>query len=111
MKCHWKLCSNTAIHNGKYCSTNCKNKFHVSKHRKRVKVLAVEYLGGKCSVCGYGKCISALEFHHRDPTKKDFGISGTNKSFESIKAELDKCMLVCANCHREIHQDIIDSDG
>lgn len=110
MKCHWKLCTNTAIHNGKYCSTNCKNKFHVSKHRKRVKVLAVEYLGGKCSLCGYGKCISALEFHHRDPRQKDFGISGTNKSFESIKAELDKCILVCANCHREIHQDILESE-
>ena len=105
MKCAWKTCENFAIDKGKYCSSTCKDKFNTSKRRKRVKVLAVEYLGGKCSICGYNKCISALEFHHRDPKEKDFGISGVTKSFESLKIELDKCILVCANCHREIHHE------
>lgn len=109
MKCHWKHCKNNAITNGKYCSTNCKNKFHVTKRRKVLKMKAVEYLGGKCAMCKYDKCISALEFHHRDPSQKDFGISGTIKSFENIKVELDKCILVCANCHREIHQESIEA--
>lgn len=109
MKCHWKLCSNNAIHGGKYCSSNCKNKFHVAKRRRRIKSLAVEYLGGSCSVCGYNKCQSALEFHHKDPSQKDFGIAGSTKSFAVIKNELDKCILVCANCHREIHRDIQES--
>lgn len=73
--------------------------------RKRKKIDAVAYKGGKCSICSYDKCIAALEFHHLDPTQKDFGISkdGTTRSWELIKAELDKCILVCANCHREIH--------
>ncbi len=54
--------------------------------------------------CGYNKCLSALEFHHIDPLKKDFNISQfRTTSFESIKKELDKCDLLCANCHREIH--------
>lgn len=56
-------------------------------------------------LCGYSKCIAALDFHHTDPSKKDFGISsgGYTRSFEKIKDELDKCILVCANCHRELH--------
>jgi hypothetical protein len=65
----------------------------------------VAYLGGKCVKCGYDKCVAAMEFHHRDPSMKDFAISGggVTRSFEAIKVELDKCDLVCANCHREIH--------
>ncbi len=110
MKCHWKLCPNDAIYNGKYCSSNCKNKFHVVKRRRKLKLLAVEYLGGSCSLCGYNKCASALEFHHRDPSQKDFGIAGTTKSFESIKIELDKCILVCANCHREVHRELHEAE-
>ena len=72
-----------------------------------MKSLAIEYLGGKCYICGYNKCNSALEFHHRDREKKDFGIanSGWSKSFDKIKPELDKCDLLCANCHREVHEE------
>jgi hypothetical protein len=110
MKCHWKLCTNSAIKHGKYCSSNCKNKFNVAKRRKKVKILAVEYLGQKCSMCGYSKCMAALEFHHKDPRQKDFGISGSTKSFELIKLELDKCILVCANCHRELHSEMQESE-
>lgn len=75
--------------------------------RKRTKIKLVEYKGGKCECCGYSKCIEALEFHHLDPSKKDFQISGTSKSFEALKKEADKCVLVCANCHREIHAGLI----
>lgn len=62
-----------------------------------------------CEICGYNKCIEALDFHHRDPSKKDFTISSTRKggkgvgSWPELKKELDKCILVCSNCHREIH--------
>lgn len=66
----------------------------------------VEYKGGKCEICGYNKCIEALEFHHINPKEKDFSISGGTKSFNTLKPELDKCILVCANCHREIHSGI-----
>lgn len=66
------------------------------------------YKGGKCIVCGYNKSIRALQFHHLDPTQKDFGISGTTKSFEKLKPELDKCVLLCANCHGEVHEGLLD---
>ncbi|RTL03908.1 hypothetical protein EKK58_11700 [Candidatus Dependentiae bacterium] len=77
----------------------------VQKRREQLKLLAIEYKGGSCKHCGYSKCANALEFHHEDPTKKDFGIaqSGVTRSFDKIKVELDKCILLCSNCHREEH--------
>lgn len=79
---------------------------HVKLFRTKTKEKAVEYKGGKCVKCGYDKCVKALEFHHLDPNEKDFGISiNCNRAWEKIKIELDKCILVCANCHREIHNE------
>ena len=80
----------------------------VQKRRLKIKELSLEYKGGKCERCGYNKCKNALEFHHIDPKEKDFGIGdkGYTRSWEKIKIELDKCILVCANCHREIHSEI-----
>jgi len=77
----------------------------VAKRRKKVKAMNVEYKGGKCKICGYKKSIEALEFHHIDESKKRFGISGQGltRSWDSIKQEADKCILLCANCHRELH--------
>ncbi len=76
----------------------------VSKKRKNNKIKLVEYKGGKCEICGYDKCIDALEFHHINPKEKEIAISSGNiKSFETLKKEVDKCILVCSNCHKEIH--------
>ncbi len=77
----------------------------VAKRRKAMRARAVLYKGGKCSRCGYDRCQGALEFHHADG-RKDFGISqdGLTKSWERIEKELKKCILVCANCHREEHE-------
>ena len=75
------------------------------KRQRNLKQLAVDYKGGACIKCGYNKCLAALEFHHLDPTQKDFAIGkkcNTNLT-DSVKAELDKCVLLCANCHREEH--------
>ena len=73
--------------------------------RKRIKQWSLEYKGFKCEICGYDKCNEALEFHHLNPQEKDFNLSDKDISldWEIIKKELDKCILVCANCHREIH--------
>jgi hypothetical protein len=71
--------------------------------RKFVKQKAVDYLGGCCSKCGYNKCIAALEFHHLNPKEKDKNYSVFKKNFDKLKPELDKCVLLCANCHREEH--------
>ena len=66
----------------------------------------IEYKGGKCENCGYNKYEGALEFHHIDVSKKDFSISRAKlTSFsDDVKLELDKCRLLCANCHREEHR-------
>jgi len=75
--------------------------------------MAVEYKGGKCEVCGYDRCVEALEFHHRDLSEKEFGISakGYSRSWKAVMKELDKCILVCANCHRELHAKLAASGG
>ena len=73
------------------------------RYSKNLKNKAIEYKGGSCSKCGYNKCAGALEFHHIDPSQKEFGITTKNVKWEKLKLELDKCILVCANCHREIH--------
>lgn len=74
------------------------------ERQKENKVKAVNLLGGKCSMCCYDKCITALEFHHPDPKEKDPGYKSIkNKSWEKYWKEISKCILVCANCHREIH--------
>ena len=92
---------------GKYRCRKCASEA-VQKRRIKVKEKAIEYKGGKCERCGYDKCSEALEFHHPNPDSKDFGISqkGYCWSWAKIKIELDKCILLCANCHREIHHEI-----
>jgi hypothetical protein len=62
-----------------------------------------EQRGGKCIRCGYNKCVKALEFHHLDPAKKDFTISNDHfKLLDAVK-ESKKCILICSNCHKELH--------
>ena len=74
------------------------------KKQKELKLKCIEYKGGKCCLCGYNRYAGSLEFHHIEPSKKDFGISdGRCYDFEKVKGELDKCILVCRNCHGEIH--------
>ena len=76
----------------------------VQKHKKE----RVEYLGEHCIRCGYDKCIAALNFHHKDPSIKSFGISQkTTMALEDIKSELDKCILLCDNCHEEEHHPLL----
>lgn len=77
-----------------------------NRRRFEVKRKVVEYLGGRCIRCGYDKSFVALQAHHRDPGTKRFTISGSHsRSWESIRKELDKCDLLCGNCHAEIEYD------
>lgn len=87
------------------------NADRVKKWRRVTKQRMIESLGGKCGVCGYDRCQEALECHHLDPTQKEFsfGQSRANiKAWSSLVPELRKCVLLCANCHREIHAGMID---
>jgi hypothetical protein len=97
------LTEHVLLPSGSYKCKECR-KDAVIDIRRRNKIKLVEYKGGKCERCGYDKCIDALEFHHLNPDEKDFGLScGDTRSLEKLKKEVDKCIMVCANCHREIH--------
>lgn len=84
----------------KKCTTD-----QTTERQQKFKLQCIEYKGGCCEICGYNKCAAALEFHHKDPNEKEFLLSQRNlRTFnEEITNELDKCSLLCANCHREIH--------
>lgn len=88
---------------GSWCK-DCMSK-QVIDRQQRYKQEAIQYKGGKCIMCGYKTYQGALEFHHIDPTQKDFEISKFSKHTlsDESKKELDKCLLLCSNCHREEH--------
>lgn len=72
-----------------------------------MKLQAIKLLGDKCCICGYNKCIDALEFHHENPNEKEFKLgSGNTMSWKDYKNEALKCILVCSNCHKEIHSEL-----
>lgn len=76
------------------------------REKQKFKKDCVAYKGGKCIRCGYNKCPAALEFHHRNPEEKEFSlrdVGGTIALTDRVKAELDKCDLLCSNCHKEEH--------
>lgn len=78
----------------------------VIRYRKRIKRTMIEAMGNKCQVCGYNRCDETMEFHHIDPSQKNrsFGNLRSNpKSIEILIEELQKCILLCSNCHKEIH--------
>lgn len=84
---------------------------HVTDYRIRVKQEMINITGGECQVCGYKRHQNALEFHHLDPSTKSFSVSeknsgtiGRERKFEEIR----KCVLLCSNCHKELHAGLID---
>lgn len=97
----------------KFCSQPCKSKGQVNsiyatqqaRGIKRKKDL-IALKGGSCTLCGYSKCLAALHFHHVDPKLKSHQLDArhlSNLSWDSILKEALKCILVCGNCHAEIH--------
>lgn len=86
-----------------YCKS-CTNHQTIERQQK-FKQICVDYKGGKCQKCGYDKYIGSLEFHHQDSNDKLFEISkARHKQFsDKVKEELDKCELLCSNCHKETH--------
>lgn len=104
----YKSISNFAFHKNTkdgyhlYCN-ECRRKMG-KKIKDRNRELITSELGGCCSRCGYNKCIAALDFHHKDPSKKSFQIAQRwTMTLEHLKEEASKCELICANCHREEH--------
>lgn len=75
------------------------------KARHQRKKTLLQLLGGRCSVCGYNKCMGALDFHHRDPSTKSFNLAsnGLLGKWDIVVAEAQKCIILCRNCHAELH--------
>lgn len=94
--------------NGYFRCKRCRND-HVIANRRNSKFKLVEEFGGKCKICGYNKCIGNLTFHHLDPSKKEFQISqsGRTLSIKKLRLEANKCVLLCHNCHGEVHAGLI----
>lgn len=80
----------------------------VARRRRKVKEMLVEEAGGRCLICGYDTCVFALEFHHRDPSQKAFGLAhrGITRSIAEVRREAEKCVLLCANCHAEVERGV-----
>jgi hypothetical protein len=99
----------------KYCSNVCKCKETNKKYQRYLqqkergiinKMKIFLSRGGKCEECGYNKNLAAIDFHHVDPSNKSFQIDlrvFANSSLERILKEIEKCVMICANCHREHH--------
>lgn len=85
------------------------NTAEVTAHRRKNKQRLVDHFGGKCKLCGYAKTVAALQFHHLDPSQKDMRLgSGNTVAFERLVTEAEKCIMVCSNCHAEIHAGLHD---
>lgn len=99
----------------KYCSRLCKNSFTNQAHQsyqaqqrrgRQRKLELIELKGGKCEWCGYGRNYAALELHHVRPEEKEFSLdlrALSNRKWESVLREMEKCILLCSNCHAELH--------
>jgi excisionase family DNA binding protein len=96
---------------GIYRCLRCRSEA-VARRRRRLKEILVEEAGGSCSICGYGRYVGALQFHHRDGQAKAFGLGdrGLTRSLEAVRAEAAKCVLLCANCHSEAEAGIVKVD-
>ena len=114
------ICSNALQgQQQKYCSNKCKQKDHYHRVKEQTntyhsqttralkrKLKLIEMMGGGCSNCGYATNISALHFHHINANEKLFKLGArilSNRSWEAILEEAQKCELLCANCHAEEH--------
>ena len=81
----------------------------VKQWRKNTKQKIVITMGGKCQICSYNKCNDALELHHLDPSEKEFGLGAIMAKpvkWTKIITEIKKCVLLCSNCHKEVHKGV-----
>lgn len=94
-----------------YKDYKTRNTEKVKNWRRNFKSKLVQAMGGCCQICGYNKSNSAMECHHIDPSEKEFSFGGVRanpKAVAKMIPELKKCILLCANCHREVHEGITD---
>lgn len=79
-----------------------------TEYGRETKAKGIAYLGGACACCGYSRSLASLHFHHVEPEKKGFAIAKFKcRKWDTVRPELDKCLLLCANCHGELHEGTI----
>lgn len=107
-KCLCEICGKDYIKNRKNNKRNTRcASCDMAERRLAMKKRLIEAKGGKCSLCGYSRSTHALQFHHMDPSTKVFPIGESlNRSYTELLKEVEKCTLVCANCHAEVHAGI-----
>lgn len=98
-----RQCGEDYIYRKNYGTKILCHKCNTKNKRVILKQKLVDSKGGKCQKCGYSRCLQALSFHHRDPSTKKFNISGNgmNQSLKVLLLEVEKCDLLCMNCHAE----------
>ena len=105
----------------KFCSNVCKCSYNYEHNKEEYnentymkqkergvsrKIELIKLLGGKCDICAYNKNIASLVFHHIDPSTKLFSLEMremSSRPFDVLCKEVNKCRLLCANCHNELH--------
>lgn len=102
-KCSHPNCEEKCKHG--FCSDLCEKHYRKLKKRQNDRILPVKYLGGRCKRCGFNEDTDILHFHHLDPCDKRYNISDyLYKGFEYVRPELNKCVLLCLNCHKIVHK-------
>jgi transposase len=93
---------------GYYRCKRCRAE-RVARRRRDIKATIVREAGGKCQRCGYDRCVSALHFHHIDPSQKLFNVAlrGAARSLKRVREEVRKCVLLGANCHAEVEAGMV----
>ena len=99
-----KYCSRKCKASRNYIFNNIKNENNILAYNRKLQLIEIK--GGCCKNCGYNRCLRSLSFHHRDKSLKKFTISShalLGKSWDKLLLELDKCDILCLNCHHELH--------
>jgi len=79
----------------------------VKTWRRNTKIKLVEGFGGACGLCGLKDDPIIYDFHHVDPSKKEFSLAGKIRSIDSLIEESNKCIMLCSHCHRKIHANMV----
>lgn len=104
IKCAYSHCYQKSIKVKGYCSVLCKGKQENLAKVEKIKEEVMLYLGGKCKRCNFNELLSVLQFHHLDPFDKKYEISSyIHRGLRWLKPELEKCVLLCKNCHDVVH--------
>lgn len=94
-----------------HCSESVRQSFRDYRNKNRKKSIRSlkSQAGGKCAICGYDRCLTSLHFHHKDPDEKvgSIGAMVYSHGKQAALEEVKKCVLICANCHGEVHEGLV----